>query len=400
MASQAPTKPSSAVAGFFSAGFRPFFLFGALQPAVMMALWVPWFLGWTQLPSAMPPVAWHQHELMFGYVPAVIAGFLLTAVPNWTGRKPLSGWPLFLLFALWLAGRVAIACSDWIGADAAMVVAAGFLPVLAIFVLRELVVAGNRRNYKVVVALGALFAAELLFFYEVSRYGFAEIADRLAIGTIIMLVAIIGGRIIPAFTGNWLRQKNPGRMPSSFDRFDMAGMALAFLAFAAWAIAARLEAFVWPAGILMLLAAGAQFARQLRWAPLRTVSEPLVTVLHVAFFFVPAGFLLTGAALLSGDIGLRTAGIHAWTVGAIGGMTLAVMTRATRGHSGQMLRAPASTVLAIYVPIVLAALARIVAALAPELTVLLLPLSGACWIVAFLGFVVLYGPLLLRHGVR
>lgn len=398
MASPAATKPSSAVAGFFSAGFRPFFLFGALQPAVMIALWVPWFLGWSQLPSAMPPVAWHQHELMFGYVPAVIAGFLLTAVPNWTGRKPLSGWPLFLLFALWLAGRLAIASSEWIGAAAAMAVAAAFLPVLALFVLRELSSAGNRRNYKVVVVLGALSAAQLLFFYEVERYGFAEMADRLAIGTIIMLIAIIGGRIIPAFTGNWLRQKNPGGMPPSFDRFDMDSMALAFLAFALWPIATRFEAFVWPAGVLMLLAGGAQFARQLRWAPLRTFAEPLVTVLHVAFFFVPAGFLLTGAALLSGDPTLRTAGVHAWTVGAIGGMTLAVMTRATRGHSGQMLHAPASTVLAIYVPIVLAALARVVAALAPDLTMVLLPLSGTAWMIAFLGFVVVYGPLLLRKA--
>ncbi|MFD1328947.1 NnrS family protein [Mycoplana ramosa] len=398
MASPAATEPSSAVAGFFSAGFRPFFLFGALQPALMMALWVPWFLGLSHLPSAMPPVAWHQHELMFGYVPAVIAGFLLTAVPNWTGRKPLSGLPLVLLFVLWLAGRGAIACSDWIGAATAMAVAAAFLPVLALIVLRELVLAGNRRNYKVVVALGALFAAELLFFYEVDRYGFAEFADRMAIGTIIMLVTIIGGRIIPAFTGNWLRQQNPGGLPPSFDRFDMACMVLAFAALTCWLIAARIDALAWPAGMLMLAAGTAQFARQVRWAPLRTFAEPLVTVLHVAFFFVPAGFLLTGAALLSGDPGLRTAGVHAWTVGAIGGMTLAVMTRATRGHSGQMLHAPASTVLAIYVPILLAALARIGAALAPELTMVLLPLSGTCWIVAFLGFVVLYGPLLLRKA--
>ena len=183
------TKSPSAVAHFFSGGFRPFFLFGAIQPAIMIVLWIPWFLGLMQLPSAMPPVAWHQHELMFGYVPAIIAGFLLTAVPNWTGRKPLSGRPLFLLFSLWLAGRLAVACSQWIGLTGSMAVAAAFLPVLALLILRELVLAGNRRNYKVAMVLCALSAAQFLFFYEIDRYGFVEIANRLAIGMAILLIA-------------------------------------------------------------------------------------------------------------------------------------------------------------------------------------------------------------------
>lgn len=311
MATLAPTKPSSAIEVFFSAGFRPFFLFGALQPAVMIVLWVPWFLGFLRLPSALPPIAWHQHELLFGYVPAVIAGFLLTAVPNWTGRKPLSGWPLLLLFALWLAGRLAIACSEQIGINLALIVAAAFLPVLAVIVLRELVLSGNRRNYKVVLVLSALSVSELLFFYEVDRFGFVEIADRLAIATIILLIAIIGGRIIPIFTANWLRQRNPGRLPPAFDRFDLTCMVLTFVALAAWPVAARVEPIVLPTGILMLLAGSAQFARQLRWAPFRTFAESLVTILHLAFLFVPAGFLLLGVALLLDDAGLQTAGVHA-----------------------------------------------------------------------------------------
>ncbi len=395
MATLVPTKPSSAIKVFFSAGFRPFFLFGALQPAVMIALWVPWFLGFLHLPSALPPIAWHQHELLFGYVPAVIAGFLLTAVPNWTGRKPLAGWPLLLLFALWLAGRLAIACSEQIGINLALIVAAAFLPVLALVVLRELVLSGNRRNYKVVLVLSALSVSELLFFYEVDRFGFVEIADRLAIATIILLIAIIGGRIIPIFTANWLRQRNSGRLPPAFDRFDLACMVLTFVALAAWPVAARVEPIVLPTGILMLLAGSAQFARQLRWAPFRTFAEPLVTILHLAFLFVPVGFVLLGVALLLDNAGLQTGGIHAWTVGAIGGMTLAVMTRATRGHSGQALHAPLSTVLAIYAPVMAAAFARVASALMPEQTMLLLPLAGLCWSVAFLGFALLYGPMLL-----
>lgn len=400
MAISITAKPPSGVARFFSGGFRPFFLFGAIQPAIMIALWVPWFLGFLDLPSAMPPVAWHQHELMFGYVPAIIAGFLLTAVPNWTGRKPLSGWPLFLLFALWLAGRLAVACSQWIGATASMAVAAAFLPALAILIARELVIARNQRNYKVVVVICALIAAQLLFFYEMAHYGTVEVANRLAIGMVILLITIIGGRIIPIFTGNWLRQHNPGKMPPSFDRVDMACMVLAFVALAAWPIAALVGSLVLPTGMLMLLAGAAQFIRQMRWAPLRTFAEPLVTILHVAFLFVPAGFLLIGTALLLDDPALQTAGLHAWTVGAIGSMTLAVMTRATRGHSGQPLHAPTSTWLTIYTPIVVAALARMAAALAPDHTMLLLPLSGVLWIIAFVGYAVCYGPLLLGRKAR
>ena len=178
MASPAPARPISLPAHFFSGGFRPFFLFGALHAALMIALWVPWFLGFLHVPTALSPLAWHQHELMFGYVPAIIAGFLLTAVPNWTGRKPVTGLPLALLFALWLAGRLAIACSEEIGLMPAAVVASAFLPVLALLVLRELVAARNTRNYKVVVVLSLLFLAQLVFHYEHDRYGLIELADR------------------------------------------------------------------------------------------------------------------------------------------------------------------------------------------------------------------------------
>ena len=157
MPSPQASRPPSFLAHVFSGGFRPFFLFGAVHAALMIALWVPWFLGAITVPSAFAPVVWHQHELLFGFVPAVIAGFLLTAVPNWTGRRAFAGWPLALLFGLWLAGRLAVACSDTIGLFAAMAIAGAFLPVLAGLVFRELAAAGNRRNYKVVAILALLF---------------------------------------------------------------------------------------------------------------------------------------------------------------------------------------------------------------------------------------------------
>ena len=389
----------SLIAHFFSGGFRPFFLAGALHAALMIALWVPWFLGFIHVPTALSPVVWHQHELLFGFVPAVIAGFLLTAVPNWTGRKAFTGWPLALLFGLWLAGRLAIAGSETLGLPTAMVIADAFLPALAGLVLRELVAARNSRNYKVIVVMGVLFAGQLTFFWEFDRFGRIELADRIAIATIIFLISLIGGRIIPSFTGNWLRQNNPGPIPPAFNRFDLAVMVLSGLALAAWPIATGITALVPSAGILLIIAGIAQFIRQLRWRPERTLAEPLVTILHIAFFFIPLGYVMTGAALLLDDAGLRTAGVHAWTSGAIGAMTLAVMTRATRGHSGQTLHSPATTTFGIYVPIVLAAVLRIGVALAPKLTMILLPLAGLLWIIAFLSFAAFYGPLVLRRKI-
>lgn len=247
--------------------------------------------------------------------------------------------------------------------------------------------------------MGVLFAAQLTFFWEFDRYGHIDLANRIAIATIIFLISLIGGRIIPSFTGNWRRQNNQGAIPPAFNRFDLGTMVLSGVALAAWPIASNTIAIVPIAGILLIIAAIAQFLRQLRWKPERTLAEPLVTILHVAFFFVPLGFLLNGAAFFLDDASLGTAGVHAWTSGAIGIMTLAVMTRATRGHSGQALHSPASTTFGIYVPIVLAAILRIAAALAPEHTMILLPLAGLLWITAFLSFVGFYGPLVLRRKV-
>lgn len=393
-----PRPPAaSALAFVFTGGFRPFFFVGSLHAAAMIALWVPWFLGFMHVPTILSPVVWHQHELLFGYVPAVIAGFLLAAVPNWTGRQPLTGLPLVLLFGLWLAGRVVVFCSEQLGYVTTVIIAGAFLPVLGLLVLRELIAARNSRNYKVVAIIAGLFAAQVAFYCEVDRFGYIELAGRFAVALIVLLIAVIAGRIIPAFTGNWLRQNNPGPLPAPFGRFDLTTMVLSFVALLAWIAAARTAVVAPIAGVLSILAGALQFVRQLRWAPHRTLGQPLVTILHVAFLFVPVGFFLTGAALLTDNSGLHSAGTHAWTAGVIGTMTLAVMTRATRGHSGRALHAPASTVLFIYAPIVLATAARIAASILPEHTMTLLPLAGVCWVVAFLGFAGLYGPLLLRR---
>jgi uncharacterized protein involved in response to NO len=383
-----------------SGGFRLFFPANALVAALLVALWVPWYLGFLDIPSALPPLAWHQHELLFGFVPGVVAGFLLTAVPNWTGRPAIAGRSLLFLFLLWLAGRAAIALSGWIGMVIALPVVLAFLPVFTLMIGRELAAAGNRRNYKILVILVVLSLAQVVFHWEVQHFGDALIGTRLALATIILMISLVAGRIVPTFTGNWLKANNPGRLPIPFSRFDVAVVLLSLVTLLAWIGQARSSIDVtMPVGVLMLAAGFAHIARQIRWCPERTLREPLLWILHLGYVFVPSGFLLMGSALLIDDAGLATAGTHAWTAGAIGVMTLAVMTRATRGHSGQALHAPWTTTWLIYVLAILSTLGRIAAAILPVDATVLLSLSGLAWVAAFLGFTVLYGPMVMgRHG--
>ncbi len=376
-----------------SHGFRPLFLFGALQAALVIALWVPWFLGLVAVPSLFPPVAWHAHSLLFGFVPAVIGGFLLTAMPNWTGHLPVVGWPLAGLFSLWLAGQVATPVSAHLGAWMTALVDLSFLCALTAAVAREVVTARNWRNMPVLVLLGILVVAQALFHWEVDRFGQPEMSQRLAIGAIITLIALIGGRIVPSFTTNWLKRLNPGRLPHPPGRFDAIAMTVGIVALGLWIVSAGMAVPGWLRGGLLLLAGLLHLARQARWAPHRTLREPLVTILHAGYLFIGLGFLALGLAELSHGRVAASAGIHAWTTGAIGTMTLAVMTRASLGHTGRPLTAGPMAAI-IYAAVVLAAGLRIVSALAPDLTLVLIPAAGVAWIVAFLGFAGAYGPLL------
>lgn len=384
----------------FSYGFRPFFLFGALHAAVMVALWVPWFLGFLAVPSALPPVAWHGHELLFGYVPAIAAGFLLTAIPNWTGRLPVAGWPLVGLWCLWLLGRAVVAMSLFLPEPAVVVGSLSFLATFLCLSTREVVRGRNWRNLKVIVVVLLLVSAQALFHFEVHSWGRPVYADRLAIAATLTLIMIVGGRIVPSFTINWLKRENPGPLPAPFGGFDRLAMSVGVVALAGWIVGPVLpSAQVGLAGLL-LLAGILHTARLARWRGGRTLAEPLVTVLHVGYGFVPLGFILAGVAVAGDHAGMATAALHAWTAGAIGLMTLAVMTRATLGHSGRALTATRGTVL-LYVLAGLAAIARVVAALWPDVMSAALSLAAGAWVAAFLVFALVYGPMLCqRRPVR
>jgi uncharacterized protein involved in response to NO len=370
-----------------SYGFRPFFLLGSVYAGLEVLAWLPMFQGELSLGTAFSGVDWHVHEMLFGYAAAVIAGFLFTAIPNWTGRLPLQGGPLLVLVLVWLAGRVAVALSAEIGWLAAALIDIAFLALMAAAVAREIVAGKNWRNLKIVAVLALLAVTNLAFHLEAHVEGVASYATRFGIGLVILLIMIVGGRIVPSFTRNWQARQDPGRLPAPFDRFDVACMVLSAASLLLWAIRPDGRATA-----ALLAAAGvANAVRLARWAGDRTIADRLVLILHVGFAFVPLGFLLNALAAIGGIA--PSAGVHAWTVGAIGIMTLAVMSRATLGHTGQPLSASPG-LQAVYAVVAIAALARIAAAVLPDWSMALLHLAAFAWAAAFLGFAGLYAPLL------
>ena len=367
-----------------SYGFRPFFLLGSIYAGAMIPVWLGVFEGQLQLSTAFGPRDWHVHEMLFGYVAAVIGGFLLTAVPNWTGRLPLQGTRLGVLVATWLAGRIAVCMSAWVGWEVACVVDAAFLTMLAAAAARE-IIAGRKWGNVPVVAIVSLFGAgNIAFHVEAHFNGVAEYSTRFVISLVITLIALIGGRIVPSFTRNWLARQLSGRLPAPFGRFDAVVMAGGVIALMAWIVAPAAEG----TGIALIVAGCLHVVRLARWAGYRTSPDRLVLVLHIAYAFIPLGYLLAGLAAF--DVVPPSAGIHAWTGGAIGSMTIAVMTRATLGHTGRLLKASIGTQ-CLYAAVIVAALTRICASIEPEHMQVLLAAAGIGWAFAFLGFAAFYG---------
>jgi uncharacterized protein involved in response to NO len=374
-----------------SYGFRPFFLSAGVFAALSVLFWLPMFLGDIALPLAIPPRDWHIHEMVWGYAGAAIAGFLFTAIPNWTGRPPVSGARLLALWSVWIAGRLAMATSGVIGLATAAAIDLVFLPLVALIAGIEIVAAGNRRNFKLLGVLAVLTLGNAVFHVETLLDGAADYGQRIGLATVIALVILIGGRIVPSFTRNALLRRGPGRLPHPFDRFDVATIVAAILALASWVAAPSIPA----TAALCALAAVLQGLRFARWAGDRAAGDRLVLVLHVAYAFIPLGFLLLALQVALPQVAMIGAGAHAWGLGAIGIMTLAVMTRATLGHTGRTLVASRGTVI-VYGLAILAALLRIAAAFPNSWDAILLELAALAWIAAFAAFAALYGPMMLR----
>ncbi len=376
-------------------GFRPFFLAGAVYAGLGILIWLPMFFGDLAIPTAFAPVDWHAHEMLYGYLAAIVTGYLLTAIPNWTGQLPLQGRPLAALVGVWLAGRLAIAVSDLIGPIPAAAIDLLFLLLIAAAVAREVIVGRNWRNLGPFGGLTALTAGNVIFHVEAYGGGPAELGARIGIAAAITLIMLVGGRVIPSFTRNWLARENPGRLPVPFGRYDVASLMLSIPALVVWVAMPDAPT---TAG-LMLIAGAAQAIRLARWAGDRTLRDRLVLILHVGYAFVPVGFaLLAGARLLPRFVPLD-AGIHAWTAGAIGTMTLAIMTRASLGYTGRKLIAGTMTQ-TIYAAVLIAALTRVCAAFNQDGAATLLCIAAGAWIAAFWGFAIGYGPMLARPRVK
>ncbi|SEH55531.1 NnrS family protein [Tardiphaga sp. OK245] len=373
-----------------SAGFRPFFLLGACYAGLGILVWMPAFHGWLALATGFAPRDWHIHEMLFGFMSAVVTGFLFTAIPNWTGRLPIRGLPLLGLVVLWIAGRICLtfsACTGWL---VAMLVDVSFLTLVAAAATREIAAGRNWRNLPVVGIVAFLLLGNIAFHVEAHLAGVADVSIRIGVAVVVLLISLIGGRIIPSFTRNWLVRENPGRLPVPFARFDMVVIAVSAAAVVLWIA----RPFAELTGVALALVGVLHIMRLARWAGDRTSREGLLLILHIGYAFVPLGFLLNAAAA-AGWVA-PSAGLHAWMAGAAGVMTLAVMSRATLGHTGQALHASRTTLM-IYAAVIVAALARIGAVIALAYSPPLLHVAALTWVAAFIGFAVSFGPLLIGY---
>ena len=387
-----PTPPTRKTA-ILALGFRPFFLAAGLLAVLSLLLWLGLLFGLIAPPSYLPGSNWHAHEMLFGYTAAVIAGFLLTAVRNWSGMPTPTGAILGSLIGLWLAARLA----PWLGAPALLIAVldVAFFPALALSLWRPLWHGPNPNNRLFLVVFGGFTLASLLVNLDGAGLvpGLAARGQRLMLDLVIVVMLVIGGRVMPFFT----RAAIEGAQPATRVWLDALIFA-AVLAMLVLHLAAPASATGGMlAGLAAILAGLLQLARLAGWHDRRVWARPMLAVLYSGFLWLSAGLMLDGLAafgLLPPSIAL-----HAITTGAIGVLTLGMMARVTLGHTGREMQASRLTVLA-FVLINIAALLRSPAALiAPEHYRDWLLAAGFCWIGAFALFTAIYGPMLVAPRV-
>ncbi len=378
----------------FNYGFRPFFLLAGVQAVVAMAIWLavlhgmPWEITW------LAPIQWHAHEMIFGFIAAALAGFLLTAVASWTGQRGFAGPPLMVLVAVWLGGRIAMAPGLDVPQSLAAAIDLAFLPTVAIAITPSLIRAGNVRNFPLVVFLVLLFAANLLFHAPDLGTRLSIRGPTLAVDAILLMVVLVGGRVVPAFTGNALRTRHPDARVARFGWVDRAALAAAAAVLAVDLVTpgGRL------AGIVALVACVLHAWRLLRWRGWLTRDMPIAWVLHVAYAWIPVGLGLKGLWLLW-QLEACAGWLHALTAGAYATMILAVMTRAALGHTGRPLVAAKPIVIA-YLLLTLAAVIRVFGPVAaPTMPQATWTVAGLLWIVAFALYCAVYAPILSRPRI-
>jgi uncharacterized protein involved in response to NO len=383
----APPRQSQPAAGFalWNIGFRPFYLLAAGFAAVTISCWVAQFAGWTGSHMTVAGPLWHAHEMIFGYAFAVITGFLLTAVRNWTNEPTPAGRTLALIAGLWLAGRVLV-LTPWPLYGA--VTDTAFAIAVAVGIGVPLFKSRSRRNYFFVVLVLVLGAVDLGFYLAMADWIHVAVGRglRFGIDLILLLMVVMGGRVIPMFTANAV----PGAKPLRFRWLEYLALA-SVLALLATDV---LELPALATGLAAAIAAAAHSARLALWQPWLTIRRPIVWILHVSYAWISAYLALRVLASMGlVPISLVT---HALTVGAIGGLTVGMMTRTARGHTGRLLEA-GQLEMACYALVQLAAIVRVFVPLfMPRWYLGAVLASGALWAVAFILLVVNLGPMLLK----
>lgn len=377
---------------FFAAGFRPFFLFAGIQAAVMLPLWLLVFHHGLDLGLSYPPAVWHGHELVFGFGVAAVGGFLLTAVPNWTNMHHVSGRPLMALFGLWLAGRVAFSLGGVLPAALVALLDLAYLPVLAAMMAGPLIKAGKWRNIAFLPILAALWMANAMVHLDiVLGVGEAMTGVYLGIFLLLMMIAIVGGRIVPSFTLNYLRMQGRPLEARTHGWVEKGGAVGSLAAAAALTLVAPGSV---AAGVALLVAAAIHGLRLAGWHGAKTLKSPLLWVLHLGYLWLVVGLALLGLSSFIDALPVSAA-LHALTAGSIGTMILAVMSRAALGHSGRPLQAAPATV-AAYVLLSLGTVLRVVSPLVPEIGLEMTGAAGLCWAGAWVLFVFVYAPIVAR----
>lgn len=372
----------------FAYGFRPNFLAAGLAAAVLVPPWIAAVTGGVELPVRWPGSLWHGHELLFGFVAAAIGGFLLTAVPSWTGQRGFGGRPLVALAVVWLLGRIAPFAPPAVPDVLVALVDLAYLPAVGALIA-PLLLRTKNRNRVLLLVLTALTACNAAFHWSVA-HGEAASASRALLATVnlaVLLITVIGGRIVPAFTNSGLRA-TPGVVRPALPWLERLVIGATVLVVAVDLVAPGTA----YAGVVAAAAGILHATRAWRWTPLRTAGVPLVWILHVGYAWIPVGLLLKAAALLAGAP-FAAFWLHALTAGALATMIVAVMTRASLGHTGRELTAAPATV-AAYVLLTAAALVRVFGPATGVDYRLVLTAAATLWAAAFAAYLLVYAPIL------
>lgn len=373
----------------FALAFRPFFLFGSLFVVVILAVWVGYQLSLNNLPPYFEGTLWHAHEMLFGFVTAILAGFLLTASKNWANTRGVHGGQLLFLFLLWVAGRASIQFSSFLSRELVAVVDLAFLPCLSLLLWRTLAQGAKKTNFIFVLWLGVLFVANLLMHLETLEWTTqtARVGYLLGVDTVVVIMVLIGGRVIPMFTQNAV----PGIKVVKQAWLEK----LVLLASVAYLISDLVDETSRITAGSAICAGLASVIRLLGWKPLSTKGRPILWVLHVGYVFLAFGLILRGLAISIFPMAASIP-IHLLTAGAMGMLILGMISRVSLGHTGRPIIASRPIEVA-YVLVAIGALIRVGGPLfLPRFFIGEIVAAALLWVVAFATFAVIYWPILTQ----